>query len=293
MSAPWMKFYPSAWRADPALRMCSIGARGLWAEMLCLMHEADPRGHLLINGNTVTDQHLAVLCGVPLAECRRLIKELEAAGVFSRDGGAIVSRRMCRDTAKAEEDKANGGKGGNPTLKAGVNPPNNGSDKAKNLEARVVSSGSKEPSESRPKRKGVSYTPEFENFWKGYPSHENQSKSETFDAWRKLPSEEQTLALASLPQFSAYCRNKPDYPVVHAVRYLSKRRFEGHAVQTAQPLAENRTTWVTDDDPRWPALAARYAADHGRSLSPISSKHAAGLGWHFPNEWLAESERAA
>jgi hypothetical protein len=56
---------------------------------------------------------------------------------------------------------------------------------------------------------------------------------------------------------------------------------------------EARTTWVTDDDQRWPALAARYAADHGRSLSPISSKHAAGLGWHFPNEWLAESERAA
>ena len=53
MSVAWFKFYPSDWRADPALRMCSIAARGLWMEMLCVMHEATPRGSLLINGKRV------------------------------------------------------------------------------------------------------------------------------------------------------------------------------------------------------------------------------------------------
>jgi hypothetical protein len=48
---PWMKFYPADWRSDPMLRLCSLAARGLWAEMICLMHEAEPYGSLLVNGN--------------------------------------------------------------------------------------------------------------------------------------------------------------------------------------------------------------------------------------------------
>jgi hypothetical protein len=63
---PWMKFYPADWRADPALRMCSLAARGLWMEILSIMHEADPRGSLLINGNTIGAKQLASLCGATL-----------------------------------------------------------------------------------------------------------------------------------------------------------------------------------------------------------------------------------
>jgi hypothetical protein len=118
-----MKFYPADWRADPALRMCSLAARGLWMEMLSLMHEADPRGSLLINGSKIATKQLASLCGATLRETIALIAELEAAGVFSRaEDGAIFSRRMKRDGEKAERDKANGKTGGNPRLIAGVNP---------------------------------------------------------------------------------------------------------------------------------------------------------------------------
>ena len=31
---PWMKFYPSDWRSDAALRTVSSAARGLWMDML-------------------------------------------------------------------------------------------------------------------------------------------------------------------------------------------------------------------------------------------------------------------
>lgn len=143
MSAPWLKFFPTDWRADPALRMCSVGARGLWMEMLCVMHEAEPRGSLRINGKAVTDRQLASLAGCP--DIADMMTELEEAGVFSRDeGGTIYSRRMVRDAAKADEDKANGKRGGNPTLKGGVNPP----DKAQKPEAR----SQEEPSGSSKKR---------------------------------------------------------------------------------------------------------------------------------------------
>jgi hypothetical protein len=148
MSQPWMKFYPSDWRADPALRSCSMAARGLWMEMLCLMHEASPRGSLLINGQQVTGKQLASLCGTGLTETVRWLGELAGAGVFSRDeNGTIYSRRIRRDDEKALRDKANGKGGGNPALTKGVNPPDKGGDKAhipepRNQKPESLSSGS-------------------------------------------------------------------------------------------------------------------------------------------------------
>lgn len=134
MSSPWMKFYPSDWRADPALRVCSLAARGLWMEILCLMHEAAPRGSLLVNGQPVADRQLASLTGVSVRDVGKCLGELEAAGVFSREGNrTIYSRRMRRDDEKAERDKAIGKRGGNPTLKGRVNPE----DKAQIPETRV------------------------------------------------------------------------------------------------------------------------------------------------------------
>lgn len=143
---PWLKFYPPDWRADPALRVCSLAARGLWMDMLCIMHEAEPRGYLKLNGFAVTPDQLAALVGASAKDILKCMVELERAGVFSRDNGIIFSRRMVRDTKKAAEDKANGKGGGNPGLKPtpvrGVNPPvkpeDNGSDKAQKLEARAT-----------------------------------------------------------------------------------------------------------------------------------------------------------
>jgi hypothetical protein len=126
MKQPWLKFFPSDWRADPALRMCSLAARGLWIEMLCLMHEARPHGSLLVNGKPVTAAQLANLVGAGIAEVEGFLAELEEAGVFSRDAdGALYSRRMRRDEERAAVNRVNGRAGGNPSLKASVNPPDN------------------------------------------------------------------------------------------------------------------------------------------------------------------------
>jgi hypothetical protein len=140
MSVPWMKFYPSDWRADPKLRMCSIGARGLWVEMLCVMHEAEPYGYLLSNGNVVTSRQMAVLAGISAGECMKYLLELASAGVYSIDENKrIYSRRMVRDKAKADSDRENGKGGGNPKLTRGVNPTVKGEYKAQTPEARIQS----------------------------------------------------------------------------------------------------------------------------------------------------------
>ena len=139
--APWLKWYPADWRADPRLRDCSLAARGLWVELLGLMHEADPYGHLIIAGNAPTPQKLATHVGATVAAVRSALDELERSGVFSRNpDGVIYSRRMVRDREKAERDRLNGKGGGNPSLKPpvneGVNPPDNREDKAQRPEAR-------------------------------------------------------------------------------------------------------------------------------------------------------------
>lgn len=116
-SAPWMKFYPQDWRADEKLRLCSLAARGLWIEMLALMHRSERYGQLLISGRVPTDAQLAVQVGASPDEVTAMLVELSDAGVFSRTaGGAIYSRRMTRDHKKAENARKNGKKGGNPSL---------------------------------------------------------------------------------------------------------------------------------------------------------------------------------
>lgn len=105
MSRPWLKWYPRDWRADPCLRMCSLAARGLWADLLGYMHEATPYGHLLIDGKAPDLAGIASLVGRPIKEVRKAFAELESNGVFSREGRAILSRRMVRDNERAEEGR--------------------------------------------------------------------------------------------------------------------------------------------------------------------------------------------
>ena len=45
-SWPWIKFFPRDWLDNQRLKLCSLGARGLWITMLALMYEAVPPGRL-------------------------------------------------------------------------------------------------------------------------------------------------------------------------------------------------------------------------------------------------------
>jgi hypothetical protein len=123
-----MKFYPQDWRADEKLRMCSLAARGLWMEMLAIMHRSDRYGQLLVGGNVPTPAQLAVQAGSSETEVEALLAELRNAGVFSVSGaGAIYSRRMIRDEKRAQNARKNGKSGGNPSLSKTKN--NHASDK--------------------------------------------------------------------------------------------------------------------------------------------------------------------
>ena len=117
-------FYPADWRKDPELRVCSIAARGLWIDMIALMHEGDPYGHLVVNGVAVSAVQLARLVGEPVAVVRRLLAELESHNVFSRNEiGVAFSRRMVADEGRREFQAVAGRKGGSPSLGVEYNVP--------------------------------------------------------------------------------------------------------------------------------------------------------------------------
>ena len=126
----WSKFWWQDYDQDPALRMCSLAAQGLWMRMLCLMHQGRPYGHLLVNGNAPNPKQLAAIVGASSAEVTKLIAELEQAGVFSRNpSGVAFNRRMVRDNQQREIGRSHGKRGGNPALKGkrkgeGLTPPN-------------------------------------------------------------------------------------------------------------------------------------------------------------------------
>jgi hypothetical protein len=117
MKRPAFQWYPSDWRKDNELQSCSIAARGLWHELLGIMHECTPYGHLTVDGRPASDAASARLCHVELREFKKLLAELEGAGVPSRtEAGILYSRRMVRDehirNVRAEAGKL----GGNPNL---------------------------------------------------------------------------------------------------------------------------------------------------------------------------------
>lgn len=138
MKRPAFQFYPADWRKDMALQSCSVAARGLWVDILCIAHECEPYGHLTVNGKPMSAAQIGRHTGLTQREAEKLLQELADAGVSSTtEDGVIYSRRMVRDedirNRRAEGGKEgskhgakgaeHGSKGGRPANGRGVSEP--------------------------------------------------------------------------------------------------------------------------------------------------------------------------
>jgi hypothetical protein len=95
---PSTTWYFNDWRNELTLRQCSMAARGLWFEMLCIMAASPRYGFLEIHNAPLSGYDLARQTGQLRPNVYRWLAELEAAGVFSRDeSGVIFCRRMVRE----------------------------------------------------------------------------------------------------------------------------------------------------------------------------------------------------
>ena len=116
---PYFPFYVGDWMKDPELRLCSIFARGLLVDLLCLMWEAKHRGRLSrADGSSPwTDSEIVgAISGSTEAEKLIGLSELEANGVLKRDDkGVLFSSRMVRDEEIKIKRAVAGSKGGSKT----------------------------------------------------------------------------------------------------------------------------------------------------------------------------------
>ncbi len=116
---PAIQFYPGDWRKDVGVQSLTFHDRGVWFELLMLMHESERRGVLVLNGRAIPESALARLLGLDNQILTTTLTTLLDVGVVSVEEatGALMSRRMVRDehlrTVRAECGKL----GGNPALK--------------------------------------------------------------------------------------------------------------------------------------------------------------------------------
>lgn len=118
MKRPAFQFYPADWRKDPSVQSLSFFERGVWFEILCLMHESEHRGKLLLNGKKMPEEALSRLLGLDKQNLTKVLTTLIEYGVASIDDetGALISRRMVRDERLIQIRAESGKKGGNPAL---------------------------------------------------------------------------------------------------------------------------------------------------------------------------------
>jgi hypothetical protein len=116
---PYVKWHGRDWLGDPLLRMVGHEARGVWIDLLCVMMQAEPYGHLAVAGKPMSNEQMARMIGVDMPTFIPLLMAIEGAGISSRTAdGVLYSRRLVRDYDQFMRFSNAGKKGGgNPALR--------------------------------------------------------------------------------------------------------------------------------------------------------------------------------
>jgi hypothetical protein len=234
----WSKFFWSDYENDPALKLCSLAAQGLWMRMLCIASAHDPIGYVAVAGRALDETDLARLTGSSESEVASLLGELDRNVVFSRDRhGRIFSRRMTRDARKAATARKNGKLGGNPTLSnktvntASDNPPDNVGVKPQKPEAKSQSSSLR--SEDT-----------FDAFWRAYPKRDGDNPKapaeQSYQRALRIASPDEILRGAKL--YAAKHPNRSPY-VAQAVTWLNQKRWRDELEAAGPSGGERPAGW--------------------------------------------------
>ena len=214
---PAIQFYPGDWRKDPGVQALSFHDRGVWFEIILLMHESDERGKLLLNGKPMPESALARLLGLDNQNLTTTLTTLLEFGVASRceESGAIICRRMIRDENLRNIRKEAGKKGGNPLL---VKQKTTTKDKQKITPS---SSTSLKMSDCDFNQSQVD---QFERFWTTCPR--KTAKGSARKAWAKsikiAPPETIIQAMAS---YSKSMVGKDPQYIAHPATWLNAERW--------------------------------------------------------------------
>ena len=115
---PSFQFYPADWLNDIKLQSCSLSSQGLLMNLICLMHQSEKYGYLMINGSIPPNKEVSRLLRLHHKTYDKSLIELITYGVLSEDGsGTLFCPRMVKDEYIREVRREAGSKGGSPLLK--------------------------------------------------------------------------------------------------------------------------------------------------------------------------------
>ncbi len=232
---------------DPALRACSLAARGLWLDLLCLMFECDRRGYLQINGKPMSLEQIARSTGCSTDEASRCLQELDDSGVFSRsEHGSIYSRRLVRDDQTRAARVAAGAIGGSKTQakrKATVKQKQSPSSSTSSSSSTSVEEPPKPPPRPPP------LFDLFEQFWQAFPSGRKTGKQ------------------AAMKAFQAACkRTAPETIIAAAAEYAASPVGRSEYVKGPCPWL-NQGCW-DDDRAAWQRTSSNNSQPPKQAWTP-------------------------
>jgi hypothetical protein len=139
---PAFQFYPADWLNDIKLQSCSLEAQGLLINLMCLMHQSEKYGYLLINEVIPPDKEVARLLRLHHKTYHTKLIELLNKGVlYQEESGVIFCKRMVKDEQIRQIRREAGKLGGSPLLKQAVK---------QNIEQKPTPSSSSSSSSSSP-----------------------------------------------------------------------------------------------------------------------------------------------
>lgn len=104
MKLPYMPFFVGDWLKDPGVTLCRPATRGIWMDLLCVMHEQDRSG--VITGTREQLARLGRCSTVELASALDDLRVTRTANITERAGTVtLVNRRMQRDKNARESTR--------------------------------------------------------------------------------------------------------------------------------------------------------------------------------------------
>lgn len=262
---PWHKRYHSD--ALTGYQSLDLEERGAYTTLLDLMYD---RGGPL----EISDRLLAGYLNVSVRKATAVVSQLISKGKIERlEDGRLTNARFEKEIENALKTSRklaeNGSKGGRRRVENQKNDKeNSGGDQAElepgssyiryqkpELEKEedicpkppaaapdlFVSDEAEKPRSKA--KKPIGYTKDFEAFWSAYPTDPGMSKLKAFKAWDGLEPEERVRATATIPAFRKWVSKQgPEYRTLHAVRFITQKRFEGFSV-TTDGTAEIKIDW--------------------------------------------------
>jgi hypothetical protein len=231
---PAMQFYPADWRKDPGVQALGFHDRGVWFEILCIMHESSERGVLLLNGVPMPMQALANILGLDIQILNQTVTNLTTYGVAKvrHEDGALYSKRMVSDESLCQIRREAGKKGGNPALlnqKSNQEPnqtptPSSSSSSSTSVSKPLSPAAQSVESESEPAQRSLipdeqaksggvvaktaAIDVDFETAWGFYPKRAGgNSKTEALKSWNARLKQGKSAEdiIAGVMRYAKFC----------------------------------------------------------------------------------------